>query len=329
MGIYSAKRALLANIIDYAGTFPPAALSLENALKEAATFRRVLKYPWLVSKMALPLPDLKTLTPKSFYQAGSDGTPWIFTALGSAPTDGSRDEISRTIEWELREIERFNARGFDSSCRHQIIAYETKLPPEALMSNSNADDWLKFLGPILERFEARSSGAIQLYWEVGIESIDDVSRFADALCIWCEEEGDGATVPGLKVRTGGKQTPSATSLAHFVDIVTSRGLKFKATQGLHEAVTHESSFGFLNLFAALTLSQAIGKNGFPVSQIEALLKDSNAEHFSFEANRFSWKEFSLDLEKIEAARRHHAGCFGSCSIVEPDESLAKTFPDME
>lgn len=325
---YSAKRALLSNIIDYAGTFPPAALALKEALKEAATYRKNLRQPWLVGKMALPLSDLKQLNARALIEAGSDGTPWLFTALGTAPEGHeSAVDIARAVEWDLREVQRFNDRGMESSCRHQIVAYEMKLPPAAFVETQETDGWVEYFTPILERFESRAAGRVELYVEVPHQSADTVSRVADALCIWLEEESDNSFAPGLKVRTGGNEPPSPENLAHFVDTVISRGLRFKATQGLHEAVTHHGSYGFVNLFAALNFAQAIGRGGFPAKTIQACLTEESAKAFQWKKDSLSWSEFSIDAEKIENARRHHAGCFGSCSIVEPDESLLKIFPE--
>ena len=72
---YHGKIALLGGIIDYAGTFPPAALPLHKALEKAATFRRTGKHPWLMGKIAYPLTEIRNLTPRLLYGAGADGAP--------------------------------------------------------------------------------------------------------------------------------------------------------------------------------------------------------------------------------------------------------------
>src|SRR4051812_10438588 len=130
---YDSRIALLGGVIDYAGTFPPAALSLEDALREAATYRREIKNPWLCCRMALPIADLKKITSKLLFDLGSDGTPFVFTALGSTvPDDCSPADFTRIIEWDLRELRRLNERGNASPCKYTAVAYETKLPPHFL-----------------------------------------------------------------------------------------------------------------------------------------------------------------------------------------------------
>jgi hypothetical protein len=80
--LYSAKTALLGQIIDYAGTFPPAALGLEAALKESASHEKELTQSWLYAKMTLALSDLKTLSAKKLHDAGNLSRPCLFSALG-------------------------------------------------------------------------------------------------------------------------------------------------------------------------------------------------------------------------------------------------------
>ncbi len=329
MGVYSSKFALLGNIIDYAGTFPPAALSLDDALREAATFRKSLHHPWLYSKMALPMALLTPLTTRALFDRSSDGTPWLFTALGTAiPENSDRSEFARVVEWDLREIGRFNARGFESSCRHWAIAYETKLPGEALKSTST-EAMLQFLEPTLTRFGS-STPALTAYFEVPLSADSDktLGIVADALSEWASDN-ESAPTPGIKIRTGGATLPSSDAIAHAVTACTSRGLRFKATQGLHHAISNKSGFGFVNLFAGLALAQALGMEKFGTKEVKKCLDSHSPSEFSFMANSFRWNEFEIDVEALEAARRQHGASFGSCSLKEPDEFLSVEFPDKD
>jgi len=330
MGVYTSKVALLGNIVDYAGTFPPAALPLEAALHEAATCRDELRHPWLYSKMALPMNLLTTLSAKLLSDQGSNGTPWLFTALGTPiPENSNRDEFARVVEWDLRELGRFNDRGFESSGRHWAIAYETKLPVEAVKANT-ASEILKFLEPALVRFSAVRP-SVTAYFEVPLDSPQGdtlVRLVADALCEWTTDH-ETLPTPGIKIRTGGKVLPSAESLASAVIACTSRRLRFKATQGLHHAISGKSGFGFVNLFSSLALAQALGEEAFGPSQVEKCLQSTSTLEFQFLPNSFRWNSFEIEVEALEAARRLHGASFGSCSIKEPDEFLATEFPDGE
>lgn len=329
MSTYSAKRALLSNIVDYAGTFPPAALSLEAALKEAATCRTQLAHPWLFSKMALPLDSLKKLSPRLLSEQGADGHAWLFTALGSAQKDeSSAADFAQVIDWDLREASRFNDRFWESSVRQGIIGYETRLPAN-LLSNPQSEVLRAYLDPALDRVTAVSGNKVQLYIEIPWlaewkKSIDGV---ADAITFWMEENAGLLSTVGLKFRTGGQYQPTAEQLAHAISVCVSRRLKIKTTQGLHAAVSDAKGIGFVNLFSAINFMFALGTGTFKTKDAEQCIKSTKKSDFTFAREAFSFKDFTLDIEKLENTRRHHAACFGSCSIVEPDESLTKTFPE--
>ncbi len=325
MNPYSARIALLGSIIDYAGTFPPAALSLSAALARAATFRRESKQPWLMNKVALPLSEITKLTQDQLFKNGADGSPWLFTALGSAVTDP--DQYCAKVEWDLREIRRCNQRGLDAPCRVAIVAYESKPPLEEL-EKANGGEVLDLIAPALDRLITVVGSRLDPYFEISLEGewkarLDAV---VSALVDWTESEPEAGIIPGIKVRTGGNLVPSVEQLAVVIRAITRSGLRFKATQGLHHAVTREASIGFVNLFAALTLAQALGEEKFSTEEIAACLGETDKRHFELGENHFAWRAHRLELEKIEGARRKHAGVFGSCSVDEPDESLQREFP---
>lgn len=315
MAQYDVKTALLGAIIDYAGTFPPAALSLDKALQRAATFRREGKHPWIYKRVALPLDDLKKLNARMLYQAGADGSPWIFTALGSAVPSPAPSEFLRCVEWDLREIRRCQERWAEGPLTMQIVGYETKLPT---LDRSQMED---YLSPALDRFAVLTGGNLTPYLEMPWEGEWSVrlSALTAILTAWCEENSESGVIPAIKVRTGGQFTPSPAQLAAVVSGCVAHGLRFKATQGLHATVTHGKDFGFVNLFVALALAPSVD-----VETIEQVLSCENESDFKWESNALLWKDHRLEIESIEAARRVHGGCFGSCSLDEPDEALEDT-----
>lgn len=325
---YDSKLALLGSIIDYAGTFPPAALSLEKALQRASSWRKQGKYPWLMNKMVLPVADITKLSPSILYMNGADGSPWLMAALGTACQSDNPAEFYKTVEWDLRELRRCQEKGNSSSCRLEVVSYETKLPAPVVVSKSPSKI-LDFISPVLERTAHLTSNGIKdLFFEISLEGDwkQTISNTAKALVDWLDENDELDLIPGIKFRTGGAYVPSSEELAEAISQVTSHGLRFKATQGLHHAVTRGKDFGFVNLFSALALAQGYGAEKFGPQEIKICLEETSAKNFKFEKNQFSWKEFSMTAEEIEVARRSHGATFGSCSLDEPDESLLKEFP---
>lgn len=324
---YNSKIALLGGAIDYAGTFPPAALTLEKAIQRASRWRREGKHPWLMNKMVLPVADIKKLSASFLYENGADGTPWLFAALGTPCQSETATDFYKTVEWDLRELRRCREKGFYSSCRLDIVSYETKVPVGVLAQKSLTKIY-DFVSPILERTANLASREIKdFYFEVSFEGDWKASleNMVQALVEWLDENDELDLIPGIKVRTGGALVPTVEQIAEAVSQVTSHGLRFKATQGLHHALTHGKDFGFVNLFAALCLAQGYGTEAFGVAEIERCLQETKSENFHFEQGKFSWNRFTMTHEEIEAARRSHGAAFGSCSLDEPDEDLFKEF----
>lgn len=320
---YDAKSALLGGIIDYAGTFPPAALSLSQTLAHAMHFRKQGKQPWLMGRLTVTLSDLKKVGNRLLYDSGADGSAWVFTALGTPLDSQASHEWSKTIEWDLREIQHWEEKRRESSLRQEVVGYEIKLPLFATDAASS-----EFFKRLFDRWQRVASPQITPYFEVGLQGDwqQQLKAVATGLSVGLETLDNAALIPAIKVRTGGQWVPPADCLAEVLGTTTSYGFRFKATQGLHEAITHGNSYGFVNLFAAINLVQALGTDHFGKGAIKDCLTVEDPSAFSFGTNYFSFRNYRLDLETIEASRSRHGATFGSCSVDEPDESLAKTFP---
>lgn len=316
---YNVWQGLLGASIDYAGTFPPAALPLVDALREAANFRRTGTHPWLLSKAVLPLSVIKGLKTKDLIEAGSNGEPWLYAALGS-PVEADSD-FSRTVEWDLREIQRCNDRGADAPVRQVIVSYETKAPAE-FWQGAGEGTLFGRVAPVLTSFEERLGRGFCFFLEVpwGEGWDTRVEAAAGAMARWVAESSGGLPV-GLKFRTGGQYLPTPRELGSAISVCTRYGLRFKATQGLHHALSGDGHFGFVNVWAALAFSRALGDEIFPVAQLEKLLQETDPKAFRAIDTALAWQDFSLELSDLEMARRAHGATFGSCSLEEPDSEL--------
>jgi hypothetical protein len=308
---YSSAHALLGSLIDYAGTFPPASLPLANAMEEACRFRRQADHPWLLSKVVLKMDDLKRLSPKAWYDAGSDGTPVPMAALGSPVT--TAEEFLRCFVFEMKECKRFNERFVDSSLRQRVFAYETKLPLEA-ETGATLRSALRAAGNTLPS---------DVFFEISLEENwqGRLAGASSALADWCDENPDSPGKAGLKIRTGGEFVPTASQLCQVLLACAQNRLKLKATQGLHHAVTRPGDYGFVNLFGALAFASALGLDAFSEDEVIRCLNEQDPKAFRFTENVFHWSGHSLETEKIEAVRRIHGATFGSCSLAEPDVFL--------
>ncbi len=309
-----AIQTLLGNIVDYAGTFPPAQLPLEESLKTALTFRSRGHYPWLMARWVATLEHLNVLNGKYLYELGSSGWPVQLTVLGNGYEVPDVAGVLHQLEWDLRHIGRWSGRQQGGNHSLTVVGYEAKMP---MGFEGNG------LALILDRMAQERGICFTPYFECPLDDgwKKNLERFCNLSADWCEHQAEAPFIPGLKIRTGGKQLPKASDLASVIEVWAQYRLRFKATQGLHSTITHGSDFGFLNLFAALHLTTILGTESFPQKQIEACLIDSDPKHFQFDENAFRWREFEVGIEQMEASRRSHQATFGSCSIDEPDESL--------
>src|SRR5436853_477841 len=83
-------RALLDRLIDYAGLFPPAKLSLDQAIRNYAGYRRGPQ-AWMLGRFVVPAGRLDELAPFVPELFGS-GAPLALTVLANEPEDARTAE---------------------------------------------------------------------------------------------------------------------------------------------------------------------------------------------------------------------------------------------
>lgn len=319
MSSFKSKTALLGGILDYAGTFPPAQLPLSDALKESVAFRDTGKHPWLSTRMALGMRDLQQVTQEMLLSIAGPGTTWVFTAIATNGDEATRGTYLRSMESDLEVIDGFNEVGRHGICRRFINAYETKLPSQPQIA-------MQAVGELRRLLEMHAKG-IRPIFEIDLSGPwrERLAGVAQSIQNRLENDNKRVSRPGLKVRTGGTGSASAEQLCRVIFLCASHSMCFKATQGLHEALTHDGAFGFLNVFSALNYHWILGESKFGEIEMLELLSDQDPGAFEFGDRYLRWRDHRISIDEIEAARQEHQGCFGSCSLSEPDESLARFF----
>jgi hypothetical protein len=97
----------------------------------------------------------------------------------------------------------------------------------------------------------------------------------------------------------------------------------KFTAGLHHPVrqwreeVQTKMHGFLNVLGAAVLA---AEHRWNEHQTSRMLDDEDANSFSFTDTFFSWREWQIGIDRLEA-RRKFVSSFGSCSFDEPREDL--------
>jgi hypothetical protein len=312
MIVLSSVRAMMAGMIDYAGLFPPAGLSMSSAMERYLDHRSGPE-GWMLAAFVCPVGRLDELAPLlGRIQRGAE--PLTLALLGRGGE--TLDEFLRGIEADLSTVQEFAA-----AHRGRVVAGQIELrlpePPETYSEAvagavAVLEDSAEALAPffetsLLEGWRNRLPGAL--------DAVAGVSRPGRAA--------------GLKIRCGGLEAtavPSAVAVTAAIVGCQRAGLPLKATQGLHHPLRHfdahleTTAHGFLNLFAAGILAH---HHSLTEERLLAVIEEENEAVFEFSESGFSWREWRVDVDGITASRRTAVTSFGSCSFTEPRDDLRR------
>jgi len=290
--------ALLTELVDYAGLFPPAGEDMRPALESYASY--IDSPDWVaLGRFIVPISRLKELedSGSDLMPLGDTSEPWRLSVL-----------VADDVRGAAAEMLEFNDRHSPESDAGRAVIDMVELKASGVNEIGHQRNDLP------ARFIA--------YFEIPI--ISDVSPLVKAIA------SAGARA---KIRTGGitpEAFPSAERVVDFLAACKREGVAFKATAGLHHAVrgeyrlTYEPStpkammYGFLNLFVAAALLYT----GESEDTALASLEDRESSAFSFSDDAIQWREKRIALEQIVNFRSRFGISFGSCSFREPIDELA-------
>lgn len=245
-----ALRALLEGIIDYAGLFPPAKLSLDIAVSNYNNYRHG-EHSWMLRWFVVDTDKAATLP---------DSMNGLLSVLG-------QNENKKTASLETNTI-------IKAGC--------------------------------------------PVYCEASPDNPAALDKVKESGCF-------------AKIRTGGltpEAIPSPVAVETFILACAKLKLAFKATAGLHHPIravyplTYEEDapqatmHGFLNVLMAAAFAWQGDHN------LEPILAETDASNFYFDDSAH-WRNRSLNLEEIRAARQNFIHAIGSCSFDEPVHDLKK------
>lgn len=282
---------LLRGLFDYAGMFPPAALSFEGALAESARFGG-LDRPFLVgADMVLTLDEAAKLTPAALKTAQYPRHELLLCLVGINKTN-----LQAAIDFAKQD--------------HGIVRVTAVEAATDL-----TEDWTA------ERDELAKLG-VEFYVEPRVADADwDANE--EAIWDFVDQLNNGGRV-GLKVRAAGPTALSAGTFARIIGDVNKREIPFKATQGLHHPIheaRYKNDFGFLGLTMALRLDHAIGLS--MAERLEVLGSDEPADFVLY--NGFGFRERRAMAQRMTQAMLKVPFSIGSCSLSEPDADLTRLF----
>lgn len=291
-----AFEALLEGVFDFAGLFPPAALPMDQAVRQFDQ-HLMSDEAWLVSRFVVPITwladfesELKSLGPEAIEEG-----PWPVVILGSsleaAESDSAAVARAALSLGEAAAIE---------SC--EVKASSGEIKKSALVKFATR--------PFDERY-------IELPW---------TSDQSDAICQIAEVEGIG-----VKARLGGLEAsafPTPMQVARFIRTALDAELPYKFTAGLHHPMRHFDAelgiqmHGFVNVLYAGALAYV---NDLAEKEIVEILSDEDPTSFMQVGNAIKWGTWEANEDEIIDFRDLFR-TIGSCSISDPAEGIAGRGP---
>ncbi|MBC7878621.1 MAG: hypothetical protein H7Y59_15730 [Anaerolineales bacterium] len=305
-------RTFLSQIIDYAGLYPPASLSLEAAIRNFVKYQNDPE-AWMLSRFIIPAKRLSELS-----QLAGDTFPHEgvlpFSILGRSGKE--MDQFIEYLKFDIADIQAF--RELHGS-KVVVDMFELTLPTSVFEDQSIVNDVVNKTADALNKngltvFFETSFGE---GWQVRVEKLFRSLRKIKDKHV------------GFKLRTGGVTAdafPTAEQVAWAIMSARDSGIPMKATAGLHHPIRHYDQsvqtkmHGFINVFGANVIALS---HGLDQDQIQAIVEDEDPSNFIFNEESFSWKNFTASVEQIAQVRSTGCISFGSCSFDEPREDLQK------
>lgn len=281
----TAARALLANLVDYAGLFPPAGLDMLTAV------RRYREYiagddRWALGRFIVPARRLEEFQAAFNEVCCGEREPiWRLSVLGSG--DAARDEAA--LEGLARGAVTVDSvevkAGSPSEAERYLTQLGSAVPAYVEFPPANIGAFLPVLVGFGARAKIRAGG-------VAAEAFPSLETVADFL-LAC-----------ARARVVFKAT---AGLHHAV-----RG-RHKLTYEANSAET--TMHGFANVL----LAAALAWRGAEKNAVLKTLGCEQSSAFEFGEDSVRWLEFEAGAEEIAATRREFAMSYGSCSFTEPME----------
>lgn len=309
MSTKSSTQSFLANLIDYAGLFPPSQLPLEEAINNYASYQSDHD-SWMLGRFIIPATRLEELD--SYMCLYSKNKPLPIAAIGQRSSD--EDSCLEALNSDLEKIAAFCKKHGEVA---SVDVLELPLPP--IIPTSHL---LNVIGK-----KARKHN-LQIFCEMTMPLHGDwVDLMLSTLDEISEHNRLNETALGMKLRTGGITAdtfPTPTQVATVLVGCYERKIPLKFTAGLHHPIrmyrdeVKTKMHGFLNLFTAGMIARV---HLLDIDTTAEVLADEDASHFRFTSKGLCWRDLFVPLSDIELLRKQALYSYGSCSFNEPREGL--------
>lgn len=283
-------------LFDYAGMFPPAGRSFEDALRESASFPTTLKRPWMLgSDIVLDVEHAEKLLTLNLRSFGITRNLSLCLLATDTP--------QRCLDIATKLLSKRREDGLSVT----ISSLEAKASMEGLPTI------IEHLLP----FTQRHSALLALEPDLSTPSWRSALDTTIAAI-----QGRGIA---LKCRCTGPTGIGPERLARAIVCACDNKLGLKVTGGLHhpivEPARYNNRFGFLNLATAVALRRARGEQ-LSEATITSLLV--NQEYTALTVGEtLGYSDVSASYEEVSQAVKSASFAIGSCSLHEPDADISR------
>ena len=280
----SAVRTLVQSLIDYAGLFPPAALDMEAAVRNYASYRKGADR-WALGKFIVPASRLAEFERTAATHV-EDADPWPLSVLGGSDLN---HDLAMILEHRYHPTRGLAIESLETKAASPVeIDHATRIPRDLatyieIPITSPPDNLLAAIRLVGGRAKIRTGGVKPDLFPLSL----DVARFLVAC--------SAARVP-FKATAG---------LHHPVRCVRPLTYEKDSPTG--------TMHGFLNVFLAAALVQG-GMNAATGAQV---LEEKDPKAFVFDEQGAAWRDRRVGLAAVATTRSTFALSFGSCSFEEP------------
>jgi hypothetical protein len=276
-------------LVDYAGLFPPAALSMPDAAERYASY---LRSPdaWMLGRFVVPVERLDELAASAQPLARAGGDAWRISAIvGVDPQEGGAIRAFNTAHHGRLMVDVVECRPIEPG---HVAGATGELP-----------------------------GELRIFVELPL--LDDPRRMLleiRGVGAWAKIRTGGVTPDAF---------PTARQIARFLSRAAELSVPFKATAGLHHPICGDypltyaedapqgGMFGFLNVFGAAAFAQ----NRMNERLLGELVEEGDTSALQFTEDTLAWRGHALTAKQIASARASLGLSFGSCSFEEPVDGL--------
>ncbi|WP_158999338.1 hypothetical protein [Pigmentibacter ruber] len=304
-------------LLDYAGLFPPAKLTLQESLLNYSSYTKHKQKNWL-GKFILPsnkIEDcIEIMLNQKFFK--SNDTNLNFSIILNSCE--KFNDFNKIIDSDLKSLKNFES-TFKNNIHIDSIEF---LPPKEVFQPSNLSLFKNMLFLVNDKLLNVNKLKFKF---LEIPFSENINEYIEFISEFNTQHKD--TNFCIKLRTGGvtpNQIPSAFHIAQAIRLSAEKQIPIKTTAGLHVPVPNDNPevgarlHGFFNIFSCLLLCY---KKLLTISEMENILTNYSYSDFKFTEEGLTIGNKFLANVEMTQLRNSFIKSFGTCSFLEPIEHL--------